>query len=181
MTLVISQVILMPFFSQESENQADTAQVQNEQVVPSVSAENVKSEKQLKKERLEQEKLEKKRQKEEKIRLQKEAKEKAREEARIKKEEERQAGILDNEQLSNLLYDLSKAFILHDTDITEYDESISNSFKNIITTSIKLHQLDRELYSVKINDLNKRKKITNKDVEELLSLLDKEYPIIEEN
>lgn len=89
MTLVISQVILMPFFSQESENQADTAQVQNEQVVPSVSAENVKSEKQLKKERLEQEKLEKKRQKEEKIRLQKEAKEKAREEARIKKEEER--------------------------------------------------------------------------------------------
>ena len=88
MTLVISQVILMPFFSQESENQADTAQVQNEQVVPSVSAENVKSEKQLKKERLEQEKLEKKRQKEEKIRLQKEAKEKAREEARIKKEEE---------------------------------------------------------------------------------------------
>ncbi len=89
MTLVISLVILMPFFSQESENQADTAQVQNEQVVPSVSAENVKSEKQLKKERLEQEKLEKKRQKEEKIRLQKEAKEKAREEARIKKEEER--------------------------------------------------------------------------------------------
>lgn len=89
MTLVISQVILMPFFSQESENQADTAQVQNEQVVPSVSAENNKSEKQLKKERLEQEKLEKKRQKEEKIRLQKEAKEKAREEARIKKEEER--------------------------------------------------------------------------------------------
>ena len=89
MTLVISQVILMPFFSQESENQADTSQVQNEQVVPSVSAENVKSEKQLKKERLEQEKLEKKRQKEEKIRLQKEAKEKAREEARIKKEEER--------------------------------------------------------------------------------------------
>lgn len=89
MTLVISQVILMSFFSQESENQADTAQVQNEQVVPSVSAENVKSEKQLKKERLEQEKLEKKRQKEEKIRLQKEAKEKAREEARIKKEEER--------------------------------------------------------------------------------------------
>ena len=88
MTLVISQVILMPFFSQESENQADTAQVQNEQVVPSVSAENNKSEKQLKKERLEQEKLEKKRQKEEKIRLQKEAKEKAREEARIKKEEE---------------------------------------------------------------------------------------------
>ena len=79
----------MPFFSQESENQADTAQVQNEQVVPSVSAENNKSEKQLKKERLEQEKLEKKRQKEEKIRLQKEAKEKAREEARIKKEEER--------------------------------------------------------------------------------------------
>ena len=89
MTLVISLVILMPFFSQESENQADTAQVQNEQVVPSVSAENNKSEKQLKKERLEQEKLEKKRQKEEKIRLQKEAKEKAREEARIKKEEER--------------------------------------------------------------------------------------------
>ena len=88
MTLVISQVILMPFFSQESENQADTSQVQNEQVVPSVSAENNKSEKQLKKERLEQEKLEKKRQKEEKIRLQKEAKEKAREEARIKKEEE---------------------------------------------------------------------------------------------
>ena len=60
MTLVISQVILMPFFSQESENQADTAQVQNEQVVPSVSAENNKSEKQLKKERLEQEKLERK-------------------------------------------------------------------------------------------------------------------------
>ena len=89
MTLVISLVILMPFFSQESENQADTAQVQNEQVVPSVSAENNKSEKQLKKERLEQEKLEKKRQKEEKIRLQKEAKEKVREEARIKKEEER--------------------------------------------------------------------------------------------
>lgn len=89
MTLVISQVILIPFFSQESENQAETAQVQNELVVPSVSAENIKSEKQLKKERLDQEKLEKKRQKEEKIRLQKEAKEKAREEARIKKEEER--------------------------------------------------------------------------------------------
>ena len=52
MTLVISQVILMPFFSQESENQADTSQVQNEQVGPSVSAENVKSEKQVKKERL---------------------------------------------------------------------------------------------------------------------------------
>ena len=99
----------------------------------------------------------------------------------IKKEEERQATILDNEQLSNLLYDLSKAFILHDIDITEYDESISNSFKNIITTSIKLHQLDRELYSVKINDLNKRKKITNKDVEELLSLLDQEYSVDVEN
>ena len=99
----------------------------------------------------------------------------------LKKEEERQVRILDNEQLSNLLYDLSKAFILHDTEIKDYDESISNSFKNIITTSIKLHQLDRELYSVKINDLNKRKKITNKDVEELLSLLDQEYSVDVEN
>lgn len=89
MALIISQVILMPFFSQESENQADTVQVQNEQVVPSVSGENPKSEKQLKKERLEQERLEKKRQKEEKIRLQKEAKEKAKEEERIKAEKKK--------------------------------------------------------------------------------------------
>ena len=99
----------------------------------------------------------------------------------LKKEEDRQVRILDNEQLSNLLYDLSKAFILHDIDIKDYDESISNSFKNVIAISIKLHQLDRELYSVKINNLNEHKKITNKDVEELLSLLDQEYSVEVEN
>ena len=99
----------------------------------------------------------------------------------IKKEEERQARILDNEQLSNLLYDLSKAFLLNDITIDEYDESVSISFKNIIITSIKLHQLTRKQYLAKINNFNTCNKITNEDVEELLALLDKEYPIIEEN